>query len=199
MSYASVYESWKTNPEKFWLDIAKAIDWKVFPKTGLNKTNAPFYNWFGDGLANTCYNAVDRHVLAGLGQKTAIIYDSPVTNYKEYLSYNDLLSKVSRLGAALRKKGVEKGDRVIIYMPMVPEAVISMLACARIGAVHSVVFGGFAAAELAVRIDDATPKAILAGSCGIEIEKIIDYKPLLDDAIAIAKHSPDFCVILQKS
>ena len=198
MSYVSVYESWKANPDKFWLDTAKAIDWKVFPRTGLNKTNAPFYNWFEDGLANTCYNAVDRHVLAGLGQKTAIIYDSPVTNYKEYLSYNDLLSKVSRLGAALRKKGVKKGDRVIIYMPMVPEAVISMLACARIGAVHSVVFGGFAAAELAVRIDDATPKAILAGSCGIEIEKIIDYKPLLDDAIGIAKHTPDFCVILQR-
>ena len=128
MSYASVYESWKTNPEDFWLKLAEAVDWKVFPKTVLNKSNAPFYHWFEDGLANTCYNAVDRHVLAGLGKKTALIYDSPVTNSKENVSYDELLFKVSKLGASLKRKGVKKGDRVIIYMPMVVEAVIAMLA-----------------------------------------------------------------------
>ena len=198
MSYASVYESWKSDPESYWLDLAKAVSWKIFPKTVLNKSNAPFFQWFEDGLANTCFNAVDRHVLAGLGKKTAIIYDSPVTKSVEHLSFDELLLKVSRLGAALKLKGVTKGDRVIIYMPMVLEAVIAMLACARIGAVHSVVFGGFAATELAVRIDDATPKVILAGSCGIEVNKVIEYKPLLDEAIALAKHSPEFCVILQR-
>ncbi len=198
MSYASIYESWRANPEEFWLELARAVDWKIFPKTVLNKSNPPFYHWFEDGFSNTCYNAVDRHVLAGLGKKTALIYDSPVTNSKKHLTYSELLLRVSRLGAALKRKGVNKGDRVIIYMPMVLEAVVAMLACARIGAVHSVVFGGFASAELAVRIDDATPRAILAGSCGIETNKIIEYKPLLDEAIKLAKHSPDFCVVLQR-
>ena len=198
MSYSKVYEAWKSNPEAFWMEMAQAVDWKTFPKMALNQSNAPFYSWFDDGLSNTCYNAVDRHVLAGLGQKTAIIYDSPVTNQKKHLTYDELLSKVSQFGAALRRRGVEKGDRVIIYMPMVMEAVIAMLACARIGAIHSVVFGGFAAAELAVRIDDATPKAILAGSCGIEVGRVVEYQPLLDEAISLATHVPEFCVILQR-
>ncbi|PQM58160.1 MAG: propionyl-CoA synthetase [Rhodobacteraceae bacterium] len=198
MSYKSVYESWKSNPEAFWLELARGVDWKIFPETILNSSNPPFYHWFEDGLANTCYNAVDRHVLSGLGKKTAIIYDSPVTNSKEYLSYHELLLKVSKFGAALKQKGIKKGDRVIVYMPMALEAIIAMLACARIGAIHSVVFGGFAAAELAVRIDDATPKAILAGSCGLEVNKVVEYKPLLDEAISLAKHSPEFCVILQR-
>ena len=199
MSYADVYKSWKVDPEKFWMELAKAVDWKVFPKKALSDSTPPFFHWFEDGKANTCYNSVDRHVLAGLGKKTAIIYDSPVTNSKKSLTFEELKNKVSLLGGALKLKGVKKGDRVIIYMPMVLEAIIAMLACARIGAVHSVVFGGFAAAELAVRIDDATPTAILAGSCGIEPTKIVEYKPLLDEAISLAKHSPKFCVILQRS
>ena len=198
MSYADVYKSWKADPEKFWMELAKAVDWKVFPKKALSDSTPPFFHWFEDGKANTCYNSVDRHVLAGLGQKTAIIYDSPVTNSKKSLTFEELKNKVSLLGGALKLKGVKKGDRVIIYMPMVLEAIIAMLACARIGAVHSVVFGGFAAAELAVRIDDATPTAILAGSCGIEPTKVVEYKPLLDEAISLAKHSPKFCVILQR-
>ena len=198
MSYADVYKSWKADPEKFWMELAKAVDWKVPPKKALSDSTPPFFHWFEDGIANTCYNAVDRHVLSGLGQKTAIIYDSPVTNSKKSLTFEELKNKVSLLGGALKLRGVKKGDRVIIYMPMVLEAIIAMLACARIGAVHSVVFGGFAAAELAVRIDDATPTAILAGSCGIEPTKIVEYKPLLDQAILLAKHSPKFCVILQR-
>ena len=198
MTYFDVYKSWKEDPETFWMEAAKAVDWKKFPLQALDKSNPPFYRWFCDGLANTCYNAVDRHVISGLGNKTAIIYDSPVTGRKEYISFSTLRNRVSALGAALQNKGVTKGDRVIIYMPMVPETVMAMLACARIGAVHSVVFGGFASNELAVRIDDAKPKAILAGSCGIEPNKIVEYKPLLDEAISIAKHKPEFCVILQR-
>ena len=198
MTYAKVYAAWQNDPEGFWMDQARAIDWVTAPTKALDDSNAPFYRWFADAEVNTCYNAIDRHVANGRGDQPAIIYDSPVTDTKQTITYAELLTRVSSLAGALRAKGVEKGDRVIIYMPMVPEALEAMLACARLGAIHSVVFGGFAAHELAVRIDDATPKAIIAGSCGIEPGRIVHYKPLLDGAIDAASHKPDFCVIFQR-
>ena len=198
MGYADIYAGWKADPEAFWMDAAKAIDWDKAPKHALNDDNAPLYEWFTDSRVNTCWNAVDRHVKAGRGDQDAIIYDSPVTNAKRRITYAELKDQVACLGGALIEKGVTKGDRVIIYMPMVPEALVAMLACARIGAIHSVVFGGFAANELAVRIDDATPKAIIAGSCGIEPGRIVKYKPLLDEAIETSAHKPDFTVIFQR-
>ena len=198
MGYADIYAKWKSDPEGFWMDAAGAIDWVQKPSRALNSDNAPLYEWFTDGMVNTCWNAVDRHVLAGRGAQAAIIHDSPVTGTKHVITYAELQERVARLAGALAAKGVTKGDRVIIYMPMVPEALEAMLACARIGAIHSVVFGGFAANELAVRIDDSKPKAIIAASCGIETARIIHYKPLLDGAIELAKHKPDFCVIFQR-
>jgi len=198
MGYADVYEGWKADPEGFWMEAAKAIDWHRPPTRALNDSNAPLYEWFSDGMVNTCWNAVDRHVANGRADQAAIIYDSPVTNTKATITFAELQEKVSMLAGALVAQGITKGDRVIIYMPMVPEALMAMLACARIGAIHSVVFGGFAAHELAVRIDDATPKAILAGSCGIEGSRVVQYKPLLDDAIAQADHKPEVCLILQR-
>jgi len=198
MSYAEVYESWKSDPEAFWMEAAKAIDWVKAPTRALNDENAPLYEWFTDAQVNTCYNALDRHVEAGNGERTAIIYDSPITNTKHTISYAELLTRVASLAGALRAKGVEKGDRVIIYMPMVPEALEAMLACSRLGAVHSVVFGGFAANELAVRIDDCQPKAIIAASCGLEPGRVVHYKPLVDGAIDLAAHKPEFCVIFQR-
>ena len=198
MSYAAVYEGWKANPEAFWLEAARSIDWDRFPSKALNDTNAPFYTWFDDGMVNTCYNAIDRHVIAGNGDQVAIIHDSPITDSITKITYSELQSRVALLAGGLRAKGVTKGDRVIIYMPMVPQALEAMLACSRIGAVHSVVFGGFAAHELAVRIDDCKPKAIIAASCGLEPNRVVEYKPLLDGAIDIAEHKPDFCVILQR-
>lgn len=197
-NYKETYASWQNSPMDFWANAAEAIDWIKAPQTVLDDTNAPLTTWFPDGICNTCYNAVDRHVKAGRGAQTAIIHDSPVTNSVTKISYAELLDHVARVAGVLTEHGVIKGDRVIIYMPMIPEALVAMLACARIGAVHSVVFGGFAAHELAVRIDDATPKAILAASCGIEGQKIIAYKPLLDDAIARADHKPDFTLVLQR-
>ena len=198
MSYAEVYQGWKSDPEGFWMDAANNIDWVKAPTRALNDSKAPLYSWFDDGMVNTCYNAIDRHVEAGNGARTAIIYDSPITDTKHKISYSELLTRVSSLAGALRAKGVEKGDRVIIYMPMVPEAIEAMLACARLGAIHSVVFGGFAANELAVRIDDCKPKAIIAASCGLEPGRVVHYKPLLDGAIELSKHKPDFCVIFQR-
>ena len=198
MGYKEVYNAWKADPEAFWMEAAEAIDWDKKPSKALNSDNAPLYEWFTDGMVNTCWNAVDRHVEAGRGDQTAIIYDSPITETKHKVSYSELRDRVASLAGALRAKGVEKGDRVIIYMPMVPEALEAMLACARIGAIHSVVFGGFAANELAVRIDDATPKAIIAASCGIEPGRVVHYKPLLDGAIELARHKPEFCVIFQR-
>ena len=198
MGYNEVYNRSLADPEGFWLDEADKIDWVQKPSKALFEDNAPIFEWFSDGLVNTCWNAVDRHVEAGRGAQAAIIHDSPVTGTKHRISYAQLRSRVARLAGALRAKGVEKGDRVIIYMPMVPEALEAMLACARIGAVHSVVFGGFAAHELAVRIDDCTPKAIIAASCGIEPGRVVHYKPLLDGAIEQAAHKPDFCVIFQR-
>lgn len=198
MSYQELYEGWKTNPEGFWMQAAEAISWDHTPSKALFDDDAPYYEWFADARVNTCYNAVDRHVEAGRGEQTAIIYDSPITHTKREISYVELRNRVASLAGALRAKGVEKGDTVIIYMPMVPEALEAMLACARIGAVHSVVFGGFAANELAVRIDDAKPKAIIAASCGLEPNRVVHYKPLLDGAIDMAQHKPEFCVIFQR-
>ncbi len=198
MGYAEIYQSWKSDPEAYWLKQAEAIDWIEAPTKALFDRGNDMYEWFADAKVNTCYNAVDRHVEAGRGAQAAIIYDSPVTGIKQRITYSDLQARVSSLAGALRTKGVEKGDRVIIYMPMVPEALEAMLACARIGAIHSVVFGGFSASELSVRIDDCTPKAIIAASCGIEPNRIVQYKPLLDGAIEQATHKPDFCVIFQR-
>ena len=198
MGYSDVYAAWKQDPEGFWMDAAEAIDWDRKPTRALDDRNAPLYEWFTDGMVNTCWNAVDRHVEAGRGEQAAIIYDSPITDTKATITYSQLKSRVAALAGALRAKGVEKGDRVIIYMPMVPETLDAMLACARIGAVHSVVFGGFAANELAVRIDDAKPKAIIAASCGLEPGRVVPYKPLLDGAIERSTHKPEFCVIFQR-
>ncbi len=198
MTYSEVYAQWKADPEGFWMEAAGAISWDKAPTKALSDLGGGLYEWFADAKVNTCYNAVDRHVEAGRGEQTAIIYDSPVTHTRREISFVELRNRVASLAGALRAKGVEKGDRVIIYMPMIPEALEAMLACARIGAVHSVVFGGFAANELAVRIDDAKPKAIIAASCGIEPGRIVHYKPLLDGAIDLATHKPDFCVIFQR-
>jgi propionyl-CoA synthetase len=196
--YEQIYASWQKDPESFWGEAAKSIDWVKAPSVVLDNTNAPLTTWFSDGECNTCYNAIDRHVEAGLGDQVAIIHDSPVTNSQTKITYAELLDRVSRVAGVLASRGIAKGDRVVIYMPMIPEALIAMLACARIGAIHSVVFGGFAAHELAVRIDDAQPKAVLAASCGIEGQKVIAYKPLLDGAIERASHKPDFTLILQR-
>ncbi|WP_420569565.1 propionate-CoA ligase PrpE [Thalassovita sp.] len=198
MAYQDVYNAWKSDPESFWMEAAQAIDWDSAPTKALFDDNAPLYEWFKDAKVNTCWNAVDRHVENGRGEQTAIIYDSPITHTKREISYVELRNRVANLAGALRAKGIEKGDRVIIYMPMVPEALEAMLACARLGAVHSVVFGGFAANELAVRIDDAKPKAIIAASCGLEPGRVVHYKPLLDGAIDLAEHKPDFTVIFQR-
>ncbi|ARE85259.1 acetyl-coenzyme A synthetase [Roseovarius mucosus] len=198
MGYTEVYERSLADPEGFWMEAAEAIDWVKKPSKALFEANAPLYEWYKDAEVNTCWNAVDRHVAAGRGAQTAIIHDSPVTGIKQKINYSQLRSRVARLAGALRARGVEKGDRVIIYMPMVPEALEAMLACARLGAVHSVVFGGFAAHELAVRIDDCQPKAIIAASCGIEPGRVVHYKPLLDGAIEQSSHKPEFCVIFQR-
>ncbi|WP_439154244.1 propionyl-CoA synthetase [Yoonia sp.] len=198
MGYADVYAAAQKDPEGFWMEQAKAIDWVTPPTHALDDSRAPLYEWFTDATVNTCYNAVDRHVENGRADQAAIIYDSPITGTKAQITFAELKDQVASLAGALRDKGVTMGDRVIIYMPMVPEALVAMLACARLGAIHSVVFGGFAAHELAVRIDDATPKAIIAASCGIEPGRIVAYKPLIDGAIDMASHKPDFTVILQR-
>src|SRR5215468_6804467 len=193
--YHDVYSRWQRDPEGFWREAAQDIDWYEKPTKIFDPGVGIYGRWF---TCNTCYNALDRHVLAGRNDQAALIYDSPVTNTVKIFTYGRLLSEVQLLGAMLRDFGVTKGDRVIIYMPMVPEAVFAMLACARIGAVHSVVFGGFAAKELATRIDDAKPKVILSASCGLEPGRIIKYKPLLDEAIQLSAHKPEACLILQR-
>jgi len=187
-----------TDPAGFWGEAAKAIEWYREPAVVLDTSNAPFYRWFPGGVLNTCFNALDRHVRGGRGSQRALIYDSPVTGTCRIFTYQQLLDDVARFGGVLRGLGVGAGDRVIIYMPMIPEAVTAMLACARIGAVHSVVFGGFAANELAMRIDDATPKAVVSASCGIEGSRVVEYKPILDRALDLARHKPDCCVIVQR-
>jgi len=186
------------SPERFWGRAAEAIQWYRPWEHVLDPSNAPFYKWFTGGELNTCYNAIDFHVEHGRSDQLALIYDSPVTGTLRTFTYGQLLEEVARFAGVLSSLGVAKGDRVIIYMPMVPEALIAMYACARIGAIHSVVFGGFASAELAVRIEDAAPKVVVSASCGIEIKRIVEYKPLLDRALAISRHQPDYCVTLQR-
>ena len=197
-SYPDVYARWQRDPEGFWGEAAREIDWFEPPKKVFDEEAGIYGRWFTGGVTNTCYNALDRHVAAGRNNQAALIYDSPVTNTVTTYSYGRLLSEVQLLGAMLRDFGVGKGDVVILYMPMIPEAVIGMLACARIGAIHSVVFGGFAAKELATRINDCKPKLILSASCGIEGARVIAYKPLLDGAIELAQHKPQTCLILQR-
>ena len=196
--YDDIFRASVDDPEAFWLGAAEAIDWHVKPTRALDGSNPPFYKWFPDGELNVCHNALDRHVDAGRGDQAALIYDSPVTDTTRTYTYSQLRDEVAAFAGVLAGLGVGHGDRVVIYMPMVPEAAIAMLACARIGAVHSVVFGGFAPKELAVRIDDAAPTVIVSASCGIEGKRVIEYKPLLDKAIEHASHKPAKSVILQR-
>lgn len=196
--YREIYARWKRDPNAFWDEAAQAIDWYERPKKIFDPSAGVYGRWFADGVCNTCFNAIDRHVANGRADQAAIVYDSPVTNTKRAITYADLLTEVSAFAAILQDFGVNKGDRVIIYMPMVPEALVAMYACARIGAIHSVVFGGFAAKELATRIDDAKPKLIVTASCGIEPGRVVAYKPLLDEAIKIASHKPEAVVLLQR-
>ncbi|MDQ3402943.1 MAG: propionyl-CoA synthetase [Actinomycetota bacterium] len=197
-AYVESYERSLNDPEGFWLDAARAVDWTKPPTRALDSSSAPLYRWFPDGELNTCHNALDRHVAAGRGDRTALIYDSPITQTQATLSYSELTELVARFAGVLVGLGVGKGDRVIIYMPMVPQAVVAMLACARLGAVHSVVFGGFAPRELASRIDDARPTVIVAASCGIEPTRIVEYRPIITEALAIAEHQPSRVVMLQR-
>ncbi|MFM2397293.1 MAG: hypothetical protein RLZZ144_543 [Pseudomonadota bacterium] len=198
MSYQTEYDRSKNDPEGFWRDQAQLLEWSKFPQQILTYDADGLGHWFGDGEMNTAYMALDHHVANGRGEQLALIYDSPVTQTKLTYTYSQLTEVVARTAGMLANLGVVKGDRVIIYMPMIPEAVIAMLAVARLGAIHSVVFGGFAPPELAVRIDDAQPKVIMTASCGIEIKKIIEYKPLIDKAIELAKHKPEACIIYQR-
>lgn len=197
-AYEAEYRTWQQDPEGFWARAAEAIHWYKKWDQVLDASRAPFYRWFSGGVVNTCYNLLDTHVANGRAEQVALIYDSPVTGNVKSYTYRQLLHKVAHFAGALQQQGVEKGDRVIVYMPMVPEAVIAMLACARIGAVHSVVFGGFAADELATRINDARPKLIVSASCGIEVNRVVPYKPMLDKAIESAKQKPERCIILQR-
>ena len=196
--YSEAFHRSLADPDGFWGEAARAIDWYQAPATVLDASNPPFYRWFPDGVLNTCFNTLDRHVRDGRAGQAALIYDSPVTGTTRTYTYGELLDEVARFAGVLRGLGVDRGDRVIIYMPMIPEAVIAMLACARIGAVHSVVFGGFAANELAARIDDAAPKVVVSASAGIEVNRVVAYKPILDRAIDLARHKPDHCVIRQR-
>ena len=198
MSYQNEYQASIDSPEKFWGDKAKQLPWFKAPEKILTTDENGIHRWFSDGEMNTCYMALDHHVAQGRGQQTALIYDSPITNTKLQFTYSELLEKVACFAGLLQAKGVVKGDRVIIYMPMISEAVIAMLASARIGAVHSVVFGGFSANELAVRINDAQPKLLITASCGIEVNRIIEYKPMIDKAIELAKHKPEQVILFQR-
>jgi len=196
--YSEVYQGWKNDPEGFWAEAANEIDWFSPPDKIFDNEADVYGRWFTGATCNTCYNCVDRHVENGRADQPAIIYDSPITGNKQTLTYRDLLEETKALGTVMKKHGVEKGDRVIIYMPMIPQAAIAMLACARIGAIHSVVFGGFAASELATRIDDSSPKFIISASCGLEPNRVVHYKPLLDEAIELANHKPEATLILQR-
>ncbi|CAB4736704.1 MAG: AMP-binding protein [Actinobacteria bacterium] len=196
--YHEVRQRCDSDPVEFWRQAAKQIEWINSPTEILDETQAPLYRWYPDGVLNTCANALDRHVASGRGEQIAIYYDSPLTGSKRAITYRELLDQVSHFSGGLASLGVHKGDRVLIYMPMVPEAAIAMLACARLGAVHSVVFGGFAAAELAARIDDAEPVVIVSASCGIEPSRIVEYQPIVDSAIHLAKHKPTAVVVLQR-
>ncbi len=196
--YRQAYQRSMTDPDGFWREAASLIDWYTEPETIMDVSALPFSRWYGGGELNTAHNCLDRHVDAGRGDQVALIHDSPVTDDRQKYTYSELRDLVARFAGVLRSVGVGKGDRVIIYMPMVPEAAIAMLACARLGAVHSVVFGGFAARELAVRIDDAKPSAIVSASCGMEAKRVVEYKPLLDKAIELAEHDPGPSIVLQR-
>ncbi|MEU4361888.1 propionyl-CoA synthetase [Promicromonospora sp. NPDC023987] len=196
--YADVYRRSLDDPEGFWGEQAALVSWFRKPTRVLDGDSPPFYRWFPDGRLNTCYNALDRHVIAGRGDQAALIYDSPVTGTSSTITYATLLQDVAAFAGGLRDLGVGPGDRVVLYLPMVPEAVVAMLACARLGAVHSVVFGGFAANEVALRIDDAQPKVVVSASCGVEPTRVVEYKPLLDKALELADHEPASCVVLQR-
>ncbi|RCW38756.1 propionyl-CoA synthetase [Halopolyspora algeriensis] len=197
-TYADTYRRSLSDPEGFWLQAAESIDWVRSPARALDDSRAPFYRWFPDGVLNTCHNALDRHVATGRGEQCALIWDSAMTGAVSHVTYGQLLERVRRFAGALRDLGVAKGDRVVLYLPMIPEAVVAMLACARIGAVHSVVFGGFAAKELAARIDDARPTVIVAASCGLEPGRVVEYKPIVDEAVALSAHRPSRVVVLQR-
>ena len=197
--FKEIYKKSIENPENFWREASDDIFWFGKPSKILNKSNPPFYRWFEDGVTNTCYNALDIHIDNGRGDKTALIYDSPITGSKKKFTYKELREKVSKFANALQNQGIIKGDRVIIYMPMIPEAVIGMLACARIGAIHSVVFGGFASNELASRIDDSKAKVLLTASCGFEPGKTVEYKPLVDEALKLASHKIEKLILFQRS
>ena len=197
-AYRETYRASIESPEEFWAEAAGGIDWDEPWERVIDNPEPHLYRWFAGGRLNTCYNALDRHVEHGRGGQTAVIYDSAVTDSSRSITYAELLADVSRFAGSLAALGVAKGDRVIIYMPMIPEAIVAMLACARLGAVHSVVFGGFAAAELATRIDDATPKLVVSASCGIEPARLVEYKPLLDEALRTASHQPEHCIIFQR-
>ena len=188
MDFKDLYQKSINKPEEFWKEISNDIFWFKKPTKILNNTKPPFYKWFEDGVTNSCYNALDIHVDEGRGDKTALIYDSPITGSKAKFSFKQLKEKVSKFAGALSNQGVKKGDRVIIYMPMVPEAVVAMLACGRIGAIHSVVFGGFASNELASRIDDSKAKVLVTASCGFEPGRTVEYRPLVDGALKLARH-----------
>ncbi len=197
-SYRETFDASISDPDTFWSEAAGLVDWFAKPTLVLDRSNPPFYRWFTDGTLNTCYNALDRHVVKGRADQLALVYDSAVTGTVRRWTYAELLEDVAAFAGGLLGLGVEAGDRVVIYLPMIPEAVVAMLACARIGAVHSVVFGGFAANELAVRIDDAAPKVIVSASCGIEPTRIVEYKPLLDRALELATHAPQAVVVKQR-
>ena len=197
-SFNKIYEESIQNPEEFWKNVSDDVFWFKKPTKILNKSNPPFYKWFEDGVTNTCYNAIDVHIDKGNGEKTALIYDSPITNSKAKYTYNELREKISKFAGALDNQGIKKGDRVIIYMPMIPEAVIAMLACGRIGAIHSVVFGGFASNELASRIDDSKAKILITASCGFEPGRTVEYRPLVDGALKLAKHKVERVIFFQR-
>lgn len=199
MNYLEAYRESLESPETFWGRAANDISWDKKWDDVVDVSNLPFVKWFKGAKLNTCYNAIDRHVEAGLGSQVAVIYDSPVTQTISKISYSELQARVAKVAGVLKSLNVSKGDTVLIYMPMIPEALVSMLACARLGAIHSVVFGGFAPRELAVRIDDAMPKVILSASCGIEVKRVIPYKPLLDEAIELSNHKPEKCIIYQRN
>jgi len=196
--YPEIYARWKADPAGFWLDAARAIDWFEPPTTGFDPTAGVYGRWFPDAVGNVSHNCIDRHVAAGRGDQPAIVYESPISGRRQAFTFRELLAEVEATAAVLADEGVGPGDRVVIYMPMVPEAVFAMLACARLGAIHSVVFGGFAANELATRIDDARPKLVVSASCGLEPGRIVAYKPLLDAALDMATHKPDRCLVLQR-
>jgi hypothetical protein len=196
--YPALYGHWQNAPESYWAECAQLIDWDSAPSRIFDAEQGPYGAWFPDATLNTAYNCLDRHVLAGHGARTAFIWDSAMEGRVEHISYAQAQSRVAHIAGALANLGIRKGDRVVIYMPMVPEAAFSMLACARLGAIHSMVFGGFAPPELAARISDAAPKLIIAASCGLEPGRVIAYKPMLDAALKLATHQPDACLIFQR-